>query len=1825
MRKLGRITSVLFLLATLFSCNLGSAYKDVNDNPSKKPDVSGTDNTAELVVVKIPAVNFGRTAFTPDTSVYEDYSFVLSGYYDGAETLRVIKEWNNYDSMIGSEFVIKKGSWRFVLTANKVDYIDDDFENPYIIPVLLGESKEAMTIEEPTELAFSLSQIKDCELDGFYNFTLDFPKSDYWTVNASVLDAKTSQVLDYNPTVVMSKEGDSVNIYGALPGGNYKINVKFVYHSPTLDFASPSKYPVFVVVAPDCMTSGHDRVSYSQLNMQIPINYVGLDEYNLPATYPASFSPKEEDSVALPLPTRDGYDFKGWFTTWDNTPDSKITKTPVVKDDSDEEVLQELVIYPRWVKTSSDQFSLILEDGTEEDGVTLVVSEETDAAIRKSKNGLETGFYVQLRNTETGYIFGTWMYYKEFVSYGNKYNYPFVEPGTEYEYWVEIDGVKTDVLAVTPTTGLGESYIFREDPEFSIGDDGILHADGMPLLEPDSELGIYEKNVYVFQIWKDWDNFVDEIDLNTIPSENITLDLNDILKKGKLYGKDFILNPYCWIYYKDVKYAISFNNLTLNCGSEVQNYLTDIEVPVTDTQVSHISVNATDRGVKFETTVLKGTAITFTVTEKASGIQMVRDWVKESDWNKCALVYPFVEAGKDYDFNLIVSQSDHTLYEKDFTVTATGGLGEYKIENADDYDVELTDDKVMQFTGEPEFTENSNIRIARKGVFYELYEADNGDWDWIYNQSSWLDTTNGTLSLLDDSDGIGKWKSAETITARMSGHDYRAIAQTYLVISGYTDNGQTYFKMNDKKETLGSWGGSLTKVYVLFGDFSEDVIVPAISDLPGDAVTLTITNQDGNSYDWNCNVMIVDYDEIIEEPNSLPAYETGKSTFNYWTNRWGERIKFPYNSAPGKWEEKSLISIDGEPLEYVDFIIPNITATYTATLISDGKEIGKEKFDVKTGKNGIVRKPLSTTIEKEGFIFIGWYLDEEFTEAFNSDRYEDVTVYAKWVQGAELDLNYLCEGGSEVIHGTYSNSSELEEINVGDTLYFWIYNPTNEAHYYDDFYFYSNYNGKISNIVSGTITSKETKLVSYTLTEDDLQFIQGIQSGEDIHAYVTHSDDWQRHTLYINRIVYEKGPRVNVTVYNGDNLLQTIETVPNQQVSVDSISLDGYVIEGLYTDSALSKKWNGSVGAEDISIYAKVIKARTIKKNITESYPSVKIKSYVDGNLCLGDTLYVKVRCTRDVYSETNTSSITIWSDDYNWSDSSGLGYSWNFTNCNKDESILLSKTFIWNDKKDGEFIDYLNDGGNLNFSIYSGDKIAYVIEDIYYAPVCDFVFDYFTVSDNNGMTITHTNASNLKVYQYYIYGSDGQPVCSKTKDISQTFNYKYLEPEQEYTYKIYFGLGDLLAVYEDKFTPSSGEGEFKAEELAEVICDNGDLVSISAVNLPVIEGATTNNVAIDLHSGTGLGGYTNHYDYLGQIQMDYDETEAKAKSFSITEALNDMGKTPSDYYGKTIWFTLSYNFKLDGEDYGVSLLDYKYFAVYYDDFAKKDYTVWSDSNGRVITTTNNGWGWAESESIFVDTVDLSGYKYLNVELAASNLPDGVTINMNLKSLWNLNNESESYTFVGYNELSSISSSYSIYQTKFGRYSGYYKDNGEVYPVNKSTLGSVQFFARDDSWNLVEGVKLYVKRIYMTNKVAGTVIDLADKNSEITFEQGYEDEEEEIPNRYRSSPNLLLLNDEDSDFSDIYSAGSIVHVISTATSNKDIEQLSFHLVDNSDGWSISSHNFDCFNIKAGVPFTIDFAIIVTQDMPEECKMHLWYHFVDNQNVDLSEPAIITFE
>jgi len=1182
MKKMVRITSLLILLAMMFSCsnglNLDESYSSDNSTVVEKDDI---------VLVKINSKIPMRAVYTPDTDVYKDYTFVLSGYYNDASSLTKIKEWPDYNSMINSEFVVKQGKWRFILTANKADFIDEESETPYIVPVLSGEYSK--TLKESDTLSFDLKEIEDCDLNGYYNFTLNYPKSDYWNIQAFVTDPATLKTLDYNPTVVQSD--DSVNIYGELPSGNYRINVKFVYNSPTLDFASPSKIPLFFRIAPGCMTTGKETVSFKQLNMQIPIIYAGYDnkEYSLPSGYPKSFAPTE--GLKLPDASLDGYEFKYWYTTEDFTNLTKVTTTPIYDDVS---LATELVVYPRFVKTSSEEFSLDTEDGTENKGVTFVLSDKTIAANKDPEGSYE----FCIRNTETLDIYRNWFYVRDVQGYGYKYNFPFVEPGTEYEFWVDINGSgnSTDVLTVIPTSGDGEERFNSGNPEFILGDDGILHVTGLRELNESYITG----KCYEFQLYYEgWNGYIDQKNFDEAPDGKVDIDLNDFLSKYKLYEKNFILHAYSWIQYGNYRYQMLFGDSVLKCGKDVQNYVSNITIP--GAQISYITASATERGIQFETTVVEGTAITFSVENKESGVAAIRDWKKTGGWTACTVMYPFVESGKEYTFTVKVSETDHTLYQGDFTITATGGIGEFKIENANDYTVELTNDRVIQLTDQPVFTENENVRILNQAEDLALYKVKGNEWgEWIYGQTSWFDETNGTLSLLDDSDGISKWKSEDVMNSTMSGYKYRLTANTYIKIAGYTDNGQTYFKMNDWKDVLGAWGGDVKKVYIVYGNYNVEN-PPEILDLPGEPVEFTMTTNKGEEK-YTCNAIVVDYGTTIYEPNSNPHYSNAKkSVFNYWTNRWNSRINFPYTVTPvtEKREGESTlnITVDGEIVEYLDYFIPNITATFTATLMSEGKEIGTEDFTVRETENGIVGTSLTTTpAVEDGKIFTGWYSDEECTKSFNSNVYNNVTVYA-----GILDGELLWDSNGETYYSVTLNSSVTKDISPDDTMYVEVYYSASSNSMAET----SLYVGNAS--IDFSITGGETKLIACSLKN----WNQGdIIRNNDYYAS-------------IKRIYIQKCTRLNVNVYNGTTLLQTVKVTASQKVYPGAVSVDNYIIEGLYTDSTFENEWNGYT-SEDINVYAKVKETETLWTGYTND-GKIEIDSLKLSDFEVGDTLYFTV------------------------------------------------------------------------------------------------------------------------------------------------------------------------------------------------------------------------------------------------------------------------------------------------------------------------------------------------------------------------------------------------------------------------------------------------------------------------------------------------------------------------------------------------------------------------------------------------------------------------
>ena len=119
MRKLVRFSSILLLAAVLFSCK-----QNVNYDGLKSQEIQGqqtekqADNQADdYVTVKLDVSKAAREAFVPGEDSGRFLSYKLTGYFNGSKNLTEIMQWDNYDSIKGSEFSIRRGNWDLTLTA----------------------------------------------------------------------------------------------------------------------------------------------------------------------------------------------------------------------------------------------------------------------------------------------------------------------------------------------------------------------------------------------------------------------------------------------------------------------------------------------------------------------------------------------------------------------------------------------------------------------------------------------------------------------------------------------------------------------------------------------------------------------------------------------------------------------------------------------------------------------------------------------------------------------------------------------------------------------------------------------------------------------------------------------------------------------------------------------------------------------------------------------------------------------------------------------------------------------------------------------------------------------------------------------------------------------------------------------------------------------------------------------------------------------------------------------------------------------------------------------------------------------------------------------------------------------------------------------------------------------------------------------------------------------------------------------------------------------------------------------------------------------------
>lgn len=355
----------------------------------------------------------------------------------------------------------------------------------------------------------------------------------------------------------------------------------------------------------------------------------------------------------------------------------------------------------------------------------------------------------------------------------------------------------------------------------------------------------------------------------------------------------------------------------------------------------------TEEGIKFTGSLLSNIPETtakcvISIQDITNGITMYRDYsLPESTYESWEMIYPLVEKGKKYTFEVKMEYQANVIHTEKFTVTAVGGLGEYKIENADSYTVTLSKDKKSISRTKQNFTDNSNVQklIIDFGTQYDLYS--NNDkatsvWDgiWIPSKQCWNITTN---QIGDFTQWEEDWYGYESFLERLRGRRLGIVSRTIIKIAGYTYNNTTRFFLNDYKETFFDWDDEEEdKIFILY---QNPVTKKYYEDVPG--TSLYYIEKD---LDENGNVKfakkgdadaievygkLISFGDKIYEPTYVPEVIkdyifTGLWNYSYMNESWSNKITFPCASQD-KFRKNDCVPIilspEYKPEQYKIFFV----------------------------------------------------------------------------------------------------------------------------------------------------------------------------------------------------------------------------------------------------------------------------------------------------------------------------------------------------------------------------------------------------------------------------------------------------------------------------------------------------------------------------------------------------------------------------------------------------------------------------------------------------------------------------------------------------------------------------------------------------------------------------------------------------------------------------------------------------------------------------------------------------------------------------------------
>ena len=327
----------------------------------------------------------------------------------------------------------------------------------------------------------------------------------------------------------------------------------------------------------------------------------------------------------------------------------------------------------------------------------------------------------------------------------------------------------------------------------------------------------------------------------------------------------------------------------------------------------------TEDGIKFGGSLLSNiqdqtAKCTISIRDVDNGVTMNREYslANSNAYESWEMVYPLVEKDKEYTFEVSTKCGSTTISSEKVTVTAIGGLGEYKIENIDEYEVTLSDDKKTLTRTPQQFTDNLNVQnlVIDYGTKYAVYSTNDSAttiWDGIWRHDSihWVSTTGQECDLTN----LETWLSYEGLVSFLKGRRLGTRTETHMKLAGYTYNGTTDFVLNDYKETFFDWDDEEQNKYLVLyknpktGEYYDDVPGTSLYYIKEelDKNGNIIFTEKGAEGAIEVYGQLISFGDKIYEPAYVPATEIEDHVFTgYWKANCGyqsiEQINFPYNS-----------------------------------------------------------------------------------------------------------------------------------------------------------------------------------------------------------------------------------------------------------------------------------------------------------------------------------------------------------------------------------------------------------------------------------------------------------------------------------------------------------------------------------------------------------------------------------------------------------------------------------------------------------------------------------------------------------------------------------------------------------------------------------------------------------------------------------------------------------------------------------------------------------------------------------------------------------------